>query len=60
MGIAIRTGAGWRCDCFGDMSSAFAAPDGVGRVQWNHMYDCYPAAVAGCGAQDAWKTAPVD
>jgi hypothetical protein len=58
MAAGVRAGAGWRCDCFGDLGFWRNAlvPE---HPQWNHMYDCYPQAVCESGAQDAWKTAPV-
>ena len=58
MAAGVRAGAGWRCDCFGDLGFWHNAlvPD---HLQWNHMYDCYPQAVCESGAQHAWHTAPV-
>ena len=58
MTAGVRAGAGWRCDCFGDLGFWRNAlvPE---HLQWNHMYDCYPQAVCESGAQDAWHTAPV-
>ena len=50
-------GAGWRCDCFGDLGG-FPGPFPK-NLQWAHMYDFYAQAVVSCGAADAWKTAPV-
>ena len=49
---------GWRADCFGDVreEGRGVVPD---RLCWNHMYDHYPKAIAECGVEDAWKTAPV-
>jgi len=47
----IQRGAGWRCDCFGDLGF-------FGR-KWNHTYDAYPRAVVQAGAQDRWQTMPV-
>jgi len=47
----IQRGAGWRCDCFGDLGF-------FGR-KWNHTYDYYPMAVVKAGAQDRWQTQPV-
>ncbi len=58
MEAGVQAGAGWRCDCFGDLG-IFYKPDIPERRQWNHMYDCYPREVCECRAQDAWKTAPV-
>ncbi len=54
----IATGAGWRCDCFGDLKDP-GSPHVPKHLSWNHMYDCYPEAVVKAGAQEAWKTAPV-
>lgn len=49
--------AGWRADCFGDVhtSGGPSVPEGL---NWNHMNDMYPTALAECGVTDAWKTAP--
>lgn len=47
----IGRGAGWRCDCFGDLGF-------FGR-KWNHTYDAYPKAVVQAGAQERWRTQPV-
>ena len=58
MKAGIRAGAGWRCDCFGDLGIWFN-PDSPERHQWNHMYDCYPRELCECEGQDAWRTAPV-
>ncbi len=55
---AIATGSGWRCDCFGDLRG-FGGAYVSRHLRWNHMFDCYPQAVAAAGATDAWKTAPV-
>jgi hypothetical protein len=58
MPAALRTGAGWRCDCFGDLRSV-GTPHVVGSLSWCHMYDSYPQEVALGGAQETWRTAPV-
>ncbi len=60
MTAGIRAGAGWRCDCYGDLRQWHNpdVPEGIGE-NWNHHYDRYPMAVCECGAQEAWKTAPV-
>jgi hypothetical protein len=58
MRAGLVTGAGWRCDCFGDMR-AQGTPHVPGHLAWNHMYDSYPMEVIVGGAQDTWKTAPV-
>ena len=58
MMAGVRAGAGWRCDCFGDLG-IWHNPNLPNHMQWNHHYDCYPEAVCECGAQDAWKHAPV-
>jgi len=55
---SVALGAGWRCDCFGDLKDP-GNPHVLKHLSWNHMYDCYPAAVAAAGAADAWKTGPV-
>ena len=58
MTAGVRSGAGWRCDSCDDLG--FWADSNLPfSEQWNHLYDCYPEAVVTCGAQDAWKTAPV-
>ena len=49
---AVRRGAGWRVDCWGDMRSA----DGG---NWGHMLDSYPALTARPAVRDAWQKAPV-
>ncbi len=58
MKAAVRAGAGWRCDCFGDLKTKGNryVPD---HLAWNHTYDCYPMEVARAGAADVWKTSPV-
>jgi hypothetical protein len=58
MKAGVRAGAGWRCDCYGDLGIWFN-PQSSEKHQWNHTYDCYPREVCEQGAQDAWKTAPV-
>jgi hypothetical protein len=58
MRIAVESGAGWRCDCFGDMSET-GSPLVQKRNSWNHMYECYPRGVVMNGGSDTWKTAPV-
>ena len=58
MRAGVSGGAGWRCDCYGDLR-LLATCNETGQLGWNHMYDLYPAEVARCGATDAWKTAPV-
>jgi len=58
MTAAVRAGAGWRCDCFGDLG--FWRNKEHPEIQsWNHHFDCYPQEVARCGATEAWRTAPV-
>jgi hypothetical protein len=47
----VEQGVGWRADCLGDM--------GGFRDDWNHMDDFYRPQLHKCGAQDAWKRAPV-
>lgn len=63
MRAAIASGAGWRCDCFGDLMFGDEINTGANaeprNVAWNHMYDCYPREIVTCGAQDAWRTAPI-
>lgn len=58
MTAGIRAGAGWRCDCFGDLGIWYN-PRAHDEYQWNHMFDCYPREVCECGAQEVWQTAPV-
>ena len=55
---ALATGAGWRCDCYGDQRffGNSSVPD---YLAWNHMFDAYPKCVVECGARDTWRTAPV-
>lgn len=49
---------GWRADCLGDVHAEGRGivPDGL---NWNHMYDAYPAEVDRCGVTEAWRQAPV-
>jgi hypothetical protein len=54
----VRTGAGWRCDCFGDLRET-GSPHVPGHVAWNHMFDCIPQELAIAGAQEAWRIGPV-
>jgi thiol-disulfide isomerase/thioredoxin len=42
---------GWRADHLGDLRGFESG--------WNYMVDFYPAAIAGFGLRDAWKTGPV-
>jgi hypothetical protein len=58
MRAGIATGAGWRCDCFGDLR-AQGSSYVPAHLAWNHMYDSYPQEVIAGGAQETWKTAPV-
>lgn len=58
MRASIQRGAGWRCDCFGDVYG-FGTPDLRSDLCWNHHYECYPREVVLCGATEAWKTGPV-
>ncbi|KPK84907.1 MAG: hypothetical protein AMJ81_04515 [Phycisphaerae bacterium SM23_33] len=58
MKAAIATGAGWRCDCFGDQRF-FGSPTVPHYLSWNHMFDAYPSSLVQCGARDAWRTGPV-
>lgn len=54
----VRSGSGWRCDCFGDLPLASTGAVSFGH-NWSHMYDCYPHAIVAAGAARAWETAPV-
>ena len=58
MKAALATGAGWRCDCFGDQRF-FGSRTVPAYLSWNHMFDAYPRSVVECGARDAWRHAPV-
>ncbi|MBA3710528.1 MAG: DUF4832 domain-containing protein [Planctomycetes bacterium] len=58
MRVAIASGAGWRCDCYGDLSAA-GSTCVLKSNSWNHTFDAYPRSIAEGRAQDAWKTAPV-
>jgi len=51
MGVAHQLNLGWRADCLGDF--------GGFSKDWNHMENAYPQEIAGSGAGDLWKTAPV-
>lgn len=46
---AVKRGAGWRADCWGDMDTA----------KWNHMGSRYPKALKIAGVAEAWKNGPV-
>ena len=48
---AIRHGAGWRVDSFGDLGSS--------SRRYNHSIDDYPVSFVRNGVLDVWKTAPV-
>jgi hypothetical protein len=54
----IRSGSGWRCDCFGDLKQAGSATVPA-HLSWNHMYDVYPMCVCQAQAQETWRKAPV-
>jgi len=56
--VGVGTGAGWRCDCFGDLRAP-GSETVPKHLSWNHTYDYYPMAVATTGAGDVWRTAPV-
>ena len=56
--VGVATGAGWRCDCFGDLRAP-GSETVPKHLSWNHTYDYYPMAVATTGAGDVWRTAPV-
>lgn len=58
MTAGVRSGAGWRCDCFGDLG-IWLNPKSREKFQFNHMYDYYPQSVVECGALDTWRTAPL-
>jgi hypothetical protein len=50
---AVKLGAGWRLDCWGDMGRP-------GHPGWSHMFDFYPEQLARDPAlYDAWRTGPV-
>jgi len=44
----VDRGAGWRGDCWGDLSPGYA-----------HSYDAYPVSLARGGMQEAWRHGPV-
>jgi hypothetical protein len=48
LAYAIKKGAGWRADCWGDMGD-----------NWKHMEEFYPEALESSNAYDAWKKAPI-
>jgi hypothetical protein len=54
----IASGAGWRCDCFGDLQ-ANGSPEVPKHLSWNHMFGAYPREVIESGATDTWKSAPI-
>lgn len=51
LAYAVKRGAGWRLDCWGDLG-------GRGK-QMMHMLDLYPQQVVRTGIQDAWQRYPV-
>lgn len=53
----LQYGAGWRWDCFGDLSDV-GSPEVVRTCSWNHTFDCYPEILATYG-KDNWKQYPV-
>ena len=58
MRLGLRTGGGWRVNCFGDLGDV--GSDFVTRdVSWNHHYDAYPQHLCESGVTEAWKTGPV-
>ena len=58
MTAGVRAGAGWRCDSCDDLG-LWGDPAMGPQMRWNHLFDSYPWSVTGCGAQEAWKKAPV-
>jgi hypothetical protein len=62
LGYATSKGAGWRADCWGDMSAGGTGwTDYVklGEPAWNHMQQRYPFNLYRSHSADAWKKAPV-
>ncbi len=50
---AVKRGAGWRLDCWGDLG-------GSGVAGWGaHMLDFYPQQAVRTGIAEAWRTYPV-
>ena len=50
---AVKRGAGWRLDCWGDMGRP-------GKSGWSHMFDLYPEQLArDPSLYDAWRAGPV-
>lgn len=58
MRAAIATGAGWRCDCYGDLKAP-GSPQVRRDLSWNHHFEGYSREICECGAVDVWKAAPV-
>ncbi|MCW8130354.1 MAG: DUF4832 domain-containing protein [Planctomycetota bacterium] len=58
MRAGLATGAGWRCDCYGDMKDP-GSPHVRKDLSWNHHYEAYPREVSECGGANAWMTGPV-
>lgn len=58
MSEGVRTGSGWRCDCFGDLPLFHTDAVPLGR-NWSHHYDYYPRSIAMSGATRSWEKAPV-
>jgi hypothetical protein len=42
MTAGVGAGAGWRCDCFGDLHHWGGDNELPENLRWNHMYECYP------------------
>ncbi|HEY3324647.1 MAG TPA: DUF4832 domain-containing protein [Planctomycetota bacterium] len=58
MRAGIQSGAGWRCDCFGDLRNA-GSHEVARTSSWNHTFDLYPWEIHEGGADEQWKKAPV-
>ncbi len=61
---ATAQGAGWRADCWGDMSRGASDRRGQDSIPddlaaWNHMQQRYPMNLYDSGSTNAWKRGPV-
>ncbi len=59
--VGVRSGFGWRIDCFGDASAGCAPADTHTPLplSYDHMFDVYPKHLALADGQDVWRRRPV-
>jgi hypothetical protein len=56
LSYAVRHGAGWRLDCWGDLGNNFWEDKNAVAA---HMLDIYPQLIVRGGGQNAWQRGPV-